>query len=487
MVTKNTTPPASSVTAPNLQPSFTHHEAGTQFGFSPFIIPPGTEPDLQALNNPYVAAAREKQALSAGLDNARLVPTAATLANQYLTPVPSRTMLVAHQSDANSDFLQNLEPTLWPISDERLGHPGLQDSGSESSQTSSEGGDGDTDDEEEEEDHVDDRVGWGAAHGRMTTHPGFSKEDIPSQPRVTLTHPTNFDFQHLRNEGDNDMERSLENNISSTDDIANKSSDTKVKTESGQAKEPGDGPKAMQLGWYGPRWKRFLEDTKGEYCAQHAIENPFPKLVKDLTGSVNEVLMASLVEWLEEGIWPDHKHDMAKLLYEDLSTWHSELKKVVAGIMPSMYNLIPPLHVLPEQRATWIEEAAKKLLEDAIFLCYGVDQNGKTNNAAHPDLTILLAGDWMSSGMSYHLNAWHWFALQNGHGKSFPKFSTKEYASLYTVMLAMLKSIMEDPYHGLKLMRQLHSWAESGWVQSYKIDGSLNDNLKHSHLKIILD
>ncbi|KAG1898871.1 uncharacterized protein F5891DRAFT_981527 [Suillus fuscotomentosus] len=209
-----------------------------------------------------------------------------------------------------------------------------------------------------------------------------------------------------------------------------KSSDTKVKTESEQAKEPGDGPKATQLGRY---------------------------------GSVNEVLMASLVEWLEggqqveEGIWPDHKHDMAKLsyhlfpnvrqnshasdiglqtspdtlrtlsgnlqtsfdslwklgartrLYEDLSMWHSELKKVVAGIVPSMYNLIPPSHVLPEQRATWIEEAAKKLLEDAIFLCYGVDQNRKINNAAHPDLTVLLAGDWMSSGMSYHLNAWHWF------------------------------------------------------------------------------
>lgn len=171
-MTKNTTPPASSVTAPNLQPSFTHHEAGARFGFSPFIVPPGTEPDLQAINNPYVAAAREKQALSAGLDNTRLVPTAATLANQYLMPVPSRTMSVAHQSDANSDFLQNLEPTLRPISDECLGHPGPQDSGSKSSQTSSKGGDGDTDNEEEEEDHVDNGVSWGAAHGHMTAHPG---------------------------------------------------------------------------------------------------------------------------------------------------------------------------------------------------------------------------------------------------------------------------------------------------------------------------
>ncbi|KAG1796564.1 hypothetical protein EV424DRAFT_1546969 [Suillus variegatus] len=187
-------------------------------------------------------------------------------------------------------------------------------------QTSSKGGDGDTDNEEEEEDHVDNGVSWGAAHGHMTAHPGFSKEDIPSQPHVTLAYPTNFNFQHSHNEGDNNMERLIGNNISSTDDIMNKpaepkpedllchtktklpkSSDMKVNTESGQAKEPGDGPKATQLGWYGPRWKNFLKDTKSECRAQHVIENPFPKLMKDLTGSVNEVLMASLVEWLEGG------------------------------------------------------------------------------------------------------------------------------------------------------------------------------------------
>ncbi|KAG2738820.1 hypothetical protein P692DRAFT_20882270 [Suillus brevipes Sb2] len=37
-----------------------------------------------------------------------------------------------------------------------------------------------------------------------------------------------------------------------------------------------DGPKPTQLAWYGPRWKCFLEDAKGECRAQHALENPFP-------------------------------------------------------------------------------------------------------------------------------------------------------------------------------------------------------------------
>jgi hypothetical protein len=144
-LTKKTTPVASTVEPPNLQPSFVHREAGARFGFSQFIVPPGTEPDLQALNNPFVAAAREKQALSAGL--------------------------AARQPDANSDLFQNLDPTLRPVNN------GPQDSGAESTETSSEGGDGNTDDDDDDEDHTDNEVGWGAAQGRVTEHPGKQIND----------------------------------------------------------------------------------------------------------------------------------------------------------------------------------------------------------------------------------------------------------------------------------------------------------------------
>jgi hypothetical protein len=107
-----------------------------------------------------------------------------------------------------------------------------------------------------------------------------------------------------------------------------------------KAKASHEGPKTTQLSWYGPHWKSFLEYTKGECCALHAIKNPFPKFIDDLPGSVNEALMFSLVEWLEGGkqveegivhsfiftsrhftqgsllgVWPDHKHDMTKLVY----------------------------------------------------------------------------------------------------------------------------------------------------------------------------
>ncbi|KAG1864964.1 hypothetical protein DFJ58DRAFT_724519 [Suillus subalutaceus] len=232
--------------------------------------------------------------------------------------------------------------------------------------------------------------------------------------------------------------------------------------------ESGDGPRATQLGWYGPRWKNFLEVTMSECRAQHAIENPFPKLAKDLTGSINEILMASLVEWLEggqqveEGIWPDRKHDMAKLLYEDLSTWRSDLKKTIASIVPSMYDLIPPSHVPPQQH-----------------------ENGKTENASHPvlheaSISFFYTGSYrvarrrpevFQKSLPLECLALVCTAVncvldgfaKNGSGKSFPKFTTKEYSSLYTAMLTNLESIMRDPYHGPKLARQLRSWAAAGW------------------------
>ena len=66
-------------------------------------------------------------------------------------------------------------------------------------------------------------------------------------------------------------------------------------------KRPTDGQKPTQLAFYPARWKSFLEDAKGECRAQHAIENPFPNLVEDLTGSITESLTTVLVKWNRDG------------------------------------------------------------------------------------------------------------------------------------------------------------------------------------------
>ncbi|KAG1856597.1 hypothetical protein C8R48DRAFT_775998 [Suillus tomentosus] len=501
-VTKNALTPTTDVDASNTQPTFSHCQPGGRFGFAQSIVPPGTEPDLQALNNPFVAAAREKRALSVSLDpNRRLLPTDTSRNNDLVQPAPSKSRL---SMQPNTTFHKNLDPALLSVGDV---HSGAGYTGSESSEASTDdndddGGHADDDEEEDEEEEEEgdvegQEVRWGAAHGCLTAHPGFSKEVEPSQPRVTTALPTDFEFQHSHDEDDNMADKNLAAGTSSDDDNIpddtkppdSKPSDTNIKARKVSAKITGEGPKATQLGWYGPCWKRFLEETKGECRVQHAIENLFPTFVDGLSGTIPEILTASLVQWLEsnqqvEGnIWPDYKPEMAKLLFEDLSTWHSDLKKIAI------------------KHATWVEERAAKLLESSFFLRNGVDSLGKTRNVAHPALHEAVISFFYTG--SYHIahrrpevfreqlpleclalvctafNCVLDGLVKNGNGKLYPKFSAKEYKSIYIKMVGLLNDIIRDPYHRPKLVEQLRS------AQSFKVDG--NDVSKHHHLQVLLD
>ncbi|KAG1747996.1 uncharacterized protein EDB91DRAFT_1245448 [Suillus paluster] len=222
-----------------------------------------------------------------------------------------------------------------------------------------------------------------------------------------------------------------------------------------KAKCSPDGPKPTQLVFYPARWKSFLEDAKEECRTQHALENPFPAQVKDSPGSVSEALLAVLYQWdiagkqFEPDYWPIHKPNMAKLLYEDLLTWHSELKKNVTAIASTMPGLVPPSNIPPQERASWVEGAATELKAGSKFLRDGTDEQ----------FVCILNG-----------------LTKNGNRKSSPKFTAKEYRPTYTSALKSLQNIMEHPYHGPKLVEQLQSWAEAGW-QGYALVSNKSSTL----------
>jgi hypothetical protein len=49
-----------------------------------------------------------------------------------------------------------------------------------------------------------------------------------------------------------------------------------------------------------------------------------------------------------------------------------------------------------------------------------------------------------------------------------PNFAAKEYGPTYSSALKSLEDIIKHPYHGLKLIKKLQSWAEAGW-QGYAL------------------
>jgi hypothetical protein len=61
-------------------------------------------------------------------------------------------------------------------------------------------------------------------------------------------------------------------------------------------------------------------------------------------------------------------------LYEDLSTWCSELKKNVVLIASTMPGLVPPPTIPPQECPSWVERAAAELKVGSKFLCDGVDE-----------------------------------------------------------------------------------------------------------------
>ncbi|KAG2360179.1 hypothetical protein BDR07DRAFT_1487298 [Suillus spraguei] len=495
--TKAAVIPSSSMEVSDIQPSFYQCEAGTRFGFSQHIIPLGTEPDLQVLNNPYVAESREKVAttylpipigISAVIGHLPATTTTSTKKNIML-----RYLQAPYQLHINL-ILHSIK--IWTLSFNQQTH--LAKVVIEALLMTKKI-------RKLVEEHYRDTI----------LH---TLEVTPSQPQVTTALPLDFKFQYSHNEDNSIAERSLavEDGASSDDDaviqpvviepesddvllchqkkngyphIPNSEflnllqcSDTKLikveesGTKATMAKVPKSRqppkPKPTQLGWYPPCWKAFFEDAKGDCHTQHAIENTFLTLADDLPISITKALISSLVEWLKgskqvkPGLWPDYKSDMAKLLYKDLSTWHSNLKTIAVAIVPTMYNLIPSPEVPMQDHITWVQNATKELLDDLLYLCNSVDTLEKTNNAAHPALweaiiSFLYTGSYCVAcrrleifrkevplnSLAFICTVFHCVLdgfIKNGNGKSFPKFSTKEYSSIYQSMIPLLQGVKND-------------------------------------------
>jgi hypothetical protein len=79
-------------------------------------------------------------------------------------------------------------------------------------------------------------------------------------------------------------------------------------------------PTAIQLGFYPPMWRDFLDDCKIEARTYLATHNPFPQKKEAVKGFIPECINLTLEIWkgndkkLEKNYYPKHKDDMIKLV-----------------------------------------------------------------------------------------------------------------------------------------------------------------------------
>ena len=64
-------------------------------------------------------------------------------------------------------------------------------------------------------------------------------------------------------------------------------------------------------------------------------------------------------------------------LYEDLSTWRSEMKKMAISVASTLYKLEPPT-LESAQHVAYVQDTAASLLEHSMFLRDGLDENVRT-------------------------------------------------------------------------------------------------------------
>ncbi|KAI5995117.1 hypothetical protein EDD15DRAFT_2366042 [Pisolithus albus] len=522
----------------NTAPTLTFHSQtrGDRFGFHEpdHLVPPGSEPDLRALNNPYVAeqVAKECQSTTSEIEGSVSASSGVSALAHRLPHLScnnrSSSSLTASRSYApaatvdhiRSTFEQNLDPTLKaPTAFRKAEHNNGDSSEDESADEDRSwkgyhGGCEDNLSDKASAESSDDEL----AHRRRQAT-GFRAETQSSQVVRHTSMPPEDAFEYSRDEADENAAALLRTPDEAPDNqtvdvldqapngqtvdvldhhqqknghprapdpamltlyreqsMALVDGDASNPTPLHEQRAPRHSRRARDLpvppnhiGHYGPVWKDCLEEAKIECRAVHALSNPWPKLKMDVD-TLTESLTTVVMQWTQRGCWPEKKTAMVRMLYEDMSTWRSEMKKAAIGSAPLLYQLEPAPGVKCPDHIAFVQDAAAALLQQSLFLRHGVDENGKTRNFAHPALKDVIIKFFYTG--SYRIAHQHPDIFRsripnsclaavcaafncvldgyakNGTGKWFPKFSAKAYASIYNAILALIEETSRNPYHG---------------------------------------
>ncbi|KAF9230678.1 hypothetical protein BU15DRAFT_83326 [Melanogaster broomeanus] len=137
---------------------------------------------------------------------------------------------------------------------------------------------------------------------------------------------------------------------------------------------------------YPHRFHKVIERAKLIAQCECATKDPFPARSTFLDQSSAEIINEALLECenVPPGYWPNYRKELGVLLWESLMMWHSTLKGKAHEVVTQLYN-IGKHHTAAENQAE-----AETLIKGAVFLRDGVDDEGSTNNMAHPALATLV-------------------------------------------------------------------------------------------------
>ncbi|KAI6011879.1 hypothetical protein BKA83DRAFT_4501563 [Pisolithus microcarpus] len=251
------------------------------------------------------------------------------------------------------------------------------------------------------------------------------------------------------------------------------------------------------LAFFGPLWCKLLGEAKARMWLYVATEVPFLHREMAISGVCMEILVEMVIKYEDDGLeleasfYPERKRSMATILFNDMQTFRSEIKKVAVRIIPFEYGLYPPETIDDNaERIDFVKKKATQLLESARYLHGDLDSLGRTSNFAHSALKkTCLAVYYCTSSKSLH---------------RFAKFQESVPVKVLALVTAIIQSVLTtfkkhgvaknetlcgdkieeacnnithlinqvwyDDYHGSKLDKMLREWAKAGIVIADEVE-----------------
>ncbi|KAG6375179.1 hypothetical protein JVT61DRAFT_3388 [Boletus reticuloceps] len=174
---------------------------------------------------------------------------------------------------------------------------------------------------------------------------------------------------------------------------------------------------------------------------------------------------------------------MATLLFNDIHTFRSEIKKAVVRFVPSEYGLYPPERIDGTVEGNqWVKDKATQLLDHAQFLRGAPDARGKASNFAHPTLKKSCLAVCYGNGSK---SLYRFPEFQSSmpteallvvstivrsvlttyqlHGENKPvPLQVDEVKAAYHQLDKLMDQLVQNKYHSKKLRKMLANWAKMG-------------------------
>ncbi|KJA12907.1 hypothetical protein HYPSUDRAFT_210008 [Hypholoma sublateritium FD-334 SS-4] len=250
------------------------------------------------------------------------------------------------------------------------------------------------------------------------------------------------------------------------------------------------GPK---IGNYPPGWKSLILIARHRMARHVALFNAFPEKSKHLKAAT--LIISNLIEeYRKDGkeLEPECSHDrnMDSLVFDKHSLFRQNLKNAAKSIVPGKYSYVvepDPDNECHNQLALYkrVQDCALEQLDKAVFVrSRTLDENGKTQNVAHPAIKALihkffysgtdclakLFPDDFAEAVPDHVIALTITCIHNcleeyaqdGTGNAVVNWEGCSHRKVMASYIKLIKDLKQAEYHGVRYEERRVEWAEGG-------------------------